>query len=995
MLLLRTAHAPVIALALLAMAMLSSSSFAAINIWDGGGSNDHWTTGANWFALFGPGASPPNNGTADIVFPSTGGLVQTPIVDVPYSINSLAFGSGDGRFVVLGAAELTIGAGGITNNDADIQSVIGPVKLSANQTWNAAAGRLQMDAVNLNSFNLNLAGAHPIDMISLIVGTGGITVADAYSSIVTMAGSINNTYSGLTDVQGGTLVLQQTNGGAARVAVPGNLTIGAGGIVRLAANEQIAHGSGKLVTVNSGGILNLNGRTETIARLSVPAGGEVLGGLLIVGEQLNVPGGRIGGGLRLGDVTTSVTSGGFVTSGAAEPFVVGDAGVGRLDITAASGLNNSSNLSAYVGRQVGSTGVVTIDGVGSFWSHQGDLVLGDGGDGSVRVSNAGTMNSDELYVGNSGAGALHLSAGAEAVTDAGHIAELSGSTGVVTIDGANSSWAMVNTGAAANLYVGEGGHGELNITAGGQVTNASGYIGNQAGSMGEVLVDGVTNWRSGKLWVGNAGNGTVAARNGGSINTTGVVIGAGVTSLGHATIDGLGTEWLDRGEYFIVGERGIGELNVTGGAGLFSGLLDPDRNSDIFIGHFGEGSGTVNVNGPGSKWLKEVGVGQRLNFQIGSSGNGTLNVTNGGLVRISNTVAGVFTYIGADVGSTGTVTIDGTASTFALDVSSARMVIGFHGEGMLDVSNGGRADIGQFGSTLSTLHVGGGQGAGRLDIRSGGIVRTYGESFIGSASSLSAAVVEGAESKWITTGNLTVGNSGTGSLQVLNGGVVQASNVIISSLGVIQGNGNVIGDLANSGLVSPDTSLGSLTVNGDYTQNSTGQLLIELASASSYDELLVTSEALLAGTLTVSLVEGFIPNAGQSFMFLTADDVDGTFATEMLPSVPGLIFDLIYNPSSVVLTVSAAFTADFDEDGDVDGDDLVQWQGDFGANGFSDADDDGDSDGADFLAWQRQLGSGATEIALSSPVPEPAAAMLVIVAAVAIRWSSAKSAEPT
>jgi hypothetical protein len=172
-------------------------------------------------------------------------------------------------------------------------------------------------------------------------------------------------------------------------------------------------------------------------------------------------------------------------------------------------------------------------------------------------------------------------------------------------------------------------------------------------------------------------------------------------------------------------------------------------------------------------------------------------------------------------------------------------------------------------------------------------------------------------------------------------------------------------------------------------------LLIELASASSYDELLVTSEALLAGTLTVSLVEGFIPNAGQSFMFLTADDVDGTFATEMLPSVPGLIFDLIYNPSSVVLTVSAAFTADFDEDGDVDGDDLVQWQGDFGANGFSDADDDGDSDGADFLAWQRQLGSGATEIALSSPVPEPAAAMLVIVAAVAIRWSSAKSAEPT
>jgi hypothetical protein len=183
MLLLRTARAPVITLALLAMAVLGLSSFAAINPWDGGGSNDNWTNGANWFALFGPGAAPPNNGTANIVMPASGGLVQTPIIDVPYSIDSLAFGNGDGQFVILGAAELTIGAGGITNNDADIQSVIGPVKLSANQTWNAAAGRLQMDAVNLNSFNLTLAGAHPIDMISLIAGTGGITVADAYSSI--------------------------------------------------------------------------------------------------------------------------------------------------------------------------------------------------------------------------------------------------------------------------------------------------------------------------------------------------------------------------------------------------------------------------------------------------------------------------------------------------------------------------------------------------------------------------------------------------------------------------------------------------------------------------------------------------------------------------------------------------------------------------------------------------------------------------------------------
>ena len=122
--------------------ILSASPAAAGETWDGGGSNDNWTTGANWDASVSFQFPPPNNGTANIVMPAMGGLVQTPIVNVPYSINSLTFANGDGRFVVLADQELTIGAGGITNNDADIQSVIGPVKLSANQTWTATAGGL-------------------------------------------------------------------------------------------------------------------------------------------------------------------------------------------------------------------------------------------------------------------------------------------------------------------------------------------------------------------------------------------------------------------------------------------------------------------------------------------------------------------------------------------------------------------------------------------------------------------------------------------------------------------------------------------------------------------------------------------------------------------------------------------------------------------------------------------------------------------------------------
>jgi hypothetical protein len=78
--------------------------------------------------------------------------------------------------------------------------------------------------------------------------------------------------------------------------------------------------------------------------------------------------------------------------------------------------------------------------------------------------------------------------------------------------------------------------------------------------------------------------------------------------------------------------------------------------------------------------------------------------------------------------------------------------------------------------------------------------------------------------------------------------------------------------------------------------------------------------------------------------------------------------------------------ADFDDDGDVDGDDLVKWQADFGPTGGSDVDNDGDSDGADFLAWQRQL-SGAAATTPAEAVPEPVAALLAAFALATVAFT--------
>lgn len=88
-----------------------------------------------------------------------------------------------------------------------------------------------------------------------------------------------------------------------------------------------------------------------------------------------------------------------------------------------------------------------------------------------------------------------------------------------------------------------------------------------------------------------------------------------------------------------------------------------------------------------------------------------------------------------------------------------------------------------------------------------------------------------------------------------------------------------------------------------------------------------------------------------------------------LAAAPSLLIDYTILPASTT-------PGDFDDDGDVDADDLVDWQASFGIDGAADADDDGDSDGRDFLIWQRNY-TGPQAIAVFS-VPEPTSLLVVI-----------------
>lgn len=81
--------------------------------------------------------------------------------------------------------------------------------------------------------------------------------------------------------------------------------------------------------------------------------------------------------------------------------------------------------------------------------------------------------------------------------------------------------------------------------------------------------------------------------------------------------------------------------------------------------------------------------------------------------------------------------------------------------------------------------------------------------------------------------------------------------------------------------------------------------------------------------------------------------------------------------------------ADFNGNGQVNGDDLAAWKGGFGlatgaAKSVGDANGDFDVDGADFLKWQTQLTLGGAALPAVAVVPEPAAGTLLILGGVGL-----------
>ncbi|RIK75436.1 MAG: hypothetical protein DCC67_15300, partial [Planctomycetota bacterium] len=96
----------------------------------------------------------------------------------------------------------------------------------------------------------------------------------------------------------------------------------------------------------------------------------------------------------------------------------------------------------------------------------------------------------------------------------------------------------------------------------------------------------------------------------------------------------------------------------------------------------------------------------------------------------------------------------------------------------------------------------------------------------------------------------------------------------------------------------------------------------------------------------------------------------------------GYSFDLLFGNATLG-------NSDFDEDGDVDGADLLTWQRNFGlaagaTKAQGDANGDGQVNGADLTIFKNQYGYQAESLSPAAAVPEPAGPLLALVAALVI-----------
>ena len=388
-------------------------------------------------------------------------------------------------------------------------------------------------------------------------------------------------------------------------------------------------------------------------------------------------------------------------------------------------------------------------------------------------------DEDSVYAGKTSNGKLTVNNGSDIESRWAKIGWSEDAIGLVTITGSGSTWTNVE-----HIRIAQSGNGTLEIRDNAKVTNVGGYIGMFTGASGHVLVTGDdSQWlnhdafNGGDLLVGDWGHGTLEISDGGYVSNLIGIVGGNSNQDNRVTVSGSGSKW-NNFRWLYVGDHGRGTLEIKAG-----GRVDSAYG---FLGVESGSTGTAIVTGSGSQWDIELDIGfpddppgHDCCF-VGLRGDGDLEISNGGCV--SNSTG----YIGAESGATGSVSVTGSNSSWT---NTNDLYIGQGGDGSLIIGDGGSVgnDAGYIGSesgsigavTVSnatwnnteTLYVGDAGDAG-LSIVCGGSVENTQAYIANGADSTATVLVNGSGSAWGNSGKLYVGNAGDGTLKVENGASV-------------------------------------------------------------------------------------------------------------------------------------------------------------------------------------------------------------------------------
>ncbi|HEY0803697.1 MAG TPA: hypothetical protein VGD84_01475, partial [Pseudonocardiaceae bacterium] len=553
----------------------------------------------------------------------------------------------DGVRILAGAP----GAGALVVNNGTIEGTVG---VDFQSGTSPAAGTLTNNGLIASSSGVSgnaVVFGRGAERLLLQAGgafIGGVVGGTPAGSSTTLelAGGTEGSLTGLasnsgtvTDSAGsfafsaiGTIALD--SGAAWTIVAPGTLsTLDNAGALSIAGGSVTVTGS-----LTNSGSLAVGGGTLTAATglladpgvITVGAGGLLQasgGGIAAAGT----PDIEVGGGAAS---TLDVTGAGATVNSGQYRLAIGSTGNGSVLVSQGGTILAATKFAAdeaiTVGGSSGATGALTVNGFGSKLAGTGQLSVGFGGNGSLLIENQATATT--------GGNTVDKSQGFEA-------GQLGGGSGDVTVTGAKSL--LSNTG---RFVIGDAGFGSLSIQAGGTVITSPGTVAGLAGAVVASLASGSgssvnvtgagSNWQvGGSLVVGGAGAGSLSITNGATVTAATLDAGIVVGSSGILTVAGASADLTTTGT-LSVGDGGSGELSILNGANVNIG-------GDFNIGQTAGGSGNVDIEDA----TGTVFVGGNLNLGAGGPAvltvgpTSTLRVDNGGINAGPNAALNLYTAI--------------------------------------------------------------------------------------------------------------------------------------------------------------------------------------------------------------------------------------------------------------------------------------------------------------------------------------------------------------